>query len=203
MDGDEADRGRAEPSAPTPARMPDTATAPAPLRAWSFRLTAVDALAWEMLPRELRGWRWPAFIVFIASAGAWVTVLADFLGLDVDGWSHLLLMMAAGALHWLIATIYMNRRMRVRARRRIPVPLDVEVEDHVDHLLIRSTPLGGATATRAVTFDLVRECFTDTGRLFLHDVADVLIMPLAVFEDADDMRVTAEAWDARADDAQP
>lgn len=200
MNGAEAD--------PTSEAAPETAreidptivpgTAAAPPRAWAYQLTTADALAWEMLPRELRGWRWPAFIVFIASAGAWVTVLTDHLGVSEGGWSHLLLMMAAGALHWLIVTIVMNWRMRVRARRRIPAPLDVEVEDHVDHLLIRATPMDGATATRVVSFDLVRECFADAGRLFLHDVSDVLIMPLAVFEDEADMRATAAAWDTRA-----
>lgn len=192
--GDPVSEGR-----PTP--PPGATPATAPLRSWNARLTFADALAWEMLPRELRGWRWPAFIVFIASAGAWVTLLTDHLGVTEGGWRHLLLMMAAGALHWLIVTIVMNWRMRARARRRIPTPLDVEVEDHVDHLKIRTTPVDGTTATRVVSFDLVRECFCDAGRLFLHDVADVLIMPLSAFEDEADMRATAAIWEARADAA--
>ena len=197
MGGDEAERANEK------SRQTDLAIAPAaPSRAWAYRLTSADALAWEMLPRELTGWRWPAFVVFLASAGAWSAALAEYFGVNDDGWGLLVMMLAAGALHWLIATIFMNWRMRVRARRRIPAPLDVEVEDHVDHVLIRTTPIGGATTTRVVSFDLVRECFVDAGRLFLHDVSDVLIMPLAVFEDEADMRATAATWDTRAADSE-
>lgn len=202
VDEDRADASAGDPAAegrPTP--PPGATPATAPLRAWNVRVTSADALAWEMLPRELSGWRWAAFVVFLASAGAWVTLLTDRLGMTEGGWPHLALMLAAGGLHWLIATIVMNWRMRVRARRLVPTPIDVEVEDHVDHLLIRTTPVGGATTTRSVGFDLVRECLADAGRLFLHDVSGVTILPLAAFEDEEDMRARAATWEARADAA--
>lgn len=188
-----------------PMSAPDAAgTADRPLLGrWRAHVTRADAFAWENLPQELLGWRRFVFFLFLGSAGIWVALLEEVLPLDGNFGLTLGAILAAGAVHWLIATAFMTRRAHARAARRIPTFAEIDVEDRGDRLLVRTTPEGGAARTDDIPFERIGRVLATEAHLFLAHGTEVVILPLAAFAGLDELRTTADAWDRRADEASP
>jgi hypothetical protein len=167
----------------------------APVTTYRYTLTTADALAWEALPGELRGWRKAAFLLWLASAGAVLAWLPPSWIGDQGDWRF----WAVGALllgvNWLIATGAMTLATHHRARRRIPRPVEVEVEDRGDHLTVRR-----GTDLAVFTNALVAAALLTDRHLFIHAPPEVLILPLSAFPDREAAAALAHRIDAAGRD---
>ncbi|QLQ20526.1 MAG: hypothetical protein HZT43_21040 [Exiguobacterium profundum] len=93
-------------------------------------------------------------------------------------------MLAAGAL---------TARARARrARARVPQPCRVQVEDFGDHLALRGIDPPGPVAF--VAPETIRQIVLARGHVFLEAPPELVILPLAAFEDAAEMAAFAAVW---------
>ena len=159
-----------------------------PARVFLCDLTPADALAWERLPSEATGWRKVGvFAPWVAVGMVW-GASGDMgslpLRLALTGGAGLAVMLAAGAL---------TARARARrARARVPRPCRVQVEDFGDHLALRGMdPPGPVTFVAPET---IRQVVLARGHVFLEVPPELVILPLAAFEDAAEMAAFAAVW---------
>jgi hypothetical protein len=104
-----------------------------PLAVYRYRLTYVDALAYERLPGEWTGWQKAALILPLMAIGALAGLLED--ELSVWWWGTV----AGLLLVWaLVGLVVFNWRIHRRAKARALREGQIEVEDWADSLTIRS-----------------------------------------------------------------
>lgn len=173
---------------PSDSSVADQQDAGHPARVFLCDVTPADALAWERLPSEATGWRkvgvfapWVAVGMVWGASGDMASLA---LRLPLTGGAGLAVMLAAGAL---------TARARARrARSRVPAPCRVQVEEFGDHLALRGVdPPGPATFIAPET---IRQIVLARGHVFLEAPPDLMILPLAAFEDAADMAAFAAVW---------
>lgn len=178
--------------------MPPEDTTPAASRALDFTLGRADALAWEVLPSEMTGWRKALFLVFLAAGGLWLVLLPEDWEIDAHDWRILVATTAGICLQWAIATLAMTLAAHRRAARRLPGPVAVRVEDHGDRLIVHERAEGRPERRAAVAVAAIRNIVLGERHLFVEAPPEVLILPLAAFDDREDMALTADLWDTRS-----
>lgn len=173
---------------PPDSSVADQQDAGHPARVFLCDLTPADALAWERLPTEATGWRKVGvFAPWVAVGMVW-GASGDMgslgLRLALTGGAGLAVMLAAGALT--------ARAQARRARSRVQGPCRMQVEDFGDHLALRGVdPPRPATV---IVPETIRQIVLAPGRVFLEAPPDLVILPLAAFEDAADMAAYAAVW---------
>ena len=156
----------------------------------SYTLTWRDAMAWEQLPSELRGWR---KLVFFA-----LPVLAGMAFALSEGWrpawfvarSPMVQLALLVALVYLLWALWFKRAARRRARRRIPLPLSAEIEDRGDRLVLRIGADEGAMWP-----DTIRQVVPTPTHVFVENAERLVIVPRRAFADAGQMLAFAARWD--------
>jgi len=158
-----------------------------PFRVHEAVLTTADALAWEQLPGELRGWRKFAFFAWLASAGAILALVTDgWPDADRD-WRFWLLGLALLALNYAVWVLATNLAQRWRARRRIAAPTPLRVEEWGDHLAASE----GDRHT-FMAYETVAATVLTPRHLFVVSPPAVMILPLRAFQDPSEMAALAE-----------
>lgn len=163
---------------------------PRPLTTLSYTLSFADALAYESVSRELRGWRKLAFFVWIALAGAAVALLPDGWTAGESDWRFWLYSLGFAAFLYLIAMLVINLGNRRRAHRRLPHSLDMLVEQWGDHLAITQD-----AKIRFLPFETIAGVGLGTDHAFIRDGAEVLIIPRRAFAEPMEMEAFAAFLD--------
>lgn len=181
------------------AEGPGQGTAPGlPLALLHYRLTPADALAWEMLPTEARGWvKLALFAPWIMLGLGWGAI--D--GHDLPFWQHAALASAPALAVWALSQALMARGRQRRALARIPAPLDMVCEVWGDHLSAHA--VGHPQAALILAPETIRQVVLTPDRLFLDAASSLLILPRAAFAGAEDMAAFAAHWDSLSQQAQP
>ncbi len=161
-----------------------------PVARYRYQLTRVDAIAWESLSREPRGWRRLLLLLWLGCAGLELAILPpDWIG-DDYGWRFWLALLALIGVNWLISRGIMLAACHIRALRRIPAPVEVELDDWGDHLTMQAGDRNVVLAYEAVA------ATTLTGtHLFIHAPPEVVIVPLSAFDDPADSAALAAVID--------
>jgi hypothetical protein len=164
-----------------------------PLAVYRYRLTIVDALAYERLPGEWTGWQKAALILPLMATGALAGFLEDEFG--VWWWASV----AGLLLVWAVAGLALyNWRIHRRAKARAAREGQVEVEDRGDCLAIRSgageTFLADETIGRVIVGD---------AHVFVLWRGGALILPQRAFDSPQAMRAFGEEIDRRSAEAVP
>lgn len=163
----------------------------------TFPLGPADALAWEGLPHELRGWRRLVFYLWLGAAGFWLVVLPE--GRVAGQLSQLLALLPFIALHWGIASLAMSLAARWRARRRIPAPLSARLIDTGATLIWQRSDAAAQTITPAA----IRQVLLTPTHLFLDAPPALVIVPLTAFESTAAAQAFAERWDRLSAESSP
>ena len=164
-----------------------------PLAVYRYRLTTVDALAYERLPGEWSGWQKAALILPLMAIGAFAGLIEDWTG--VWWW----LAVAGLLLVWAVAGLaVLNWRIHRRARARAAREGQTEVEEWGDHLAIRSQ----AGVTRLAD-ETIGRVIVGAGHVFILWRGGALILPLRAFDGPEAMRAFGEAIDRRSAEAAP
>jgi hypothetical protein len=164
-----------------------------PLAAYRYRLTAVDALAYERLPGEWTGWQKAALILPLMAIGAFAGLIEDWT--DVLWWVSVAGLLVIWAV---VGLAVFNWRMHRRARARAAREGQTEVEEWDDHLAIHSQ----AGATRLADESIGRVIVTDS-HVFILWRGGSLILPQRAFDSPEAMRAFGEAIDRRSEQAAP
>jgi uncharacterized membrane protein len=173
--------------------MQDGETIHAPLATYRYRLTLVDALAYERLPGE---WSVKAKLAFLFP----LIAIGAFSGL-IEDWTRLWWWLAVAGLILLWAIVGLlvyNWRIDSRARKMAIREGQTEVEEWNDHLAIRSQ-----AGVQYLPYELIAKVIITDAHVFILYHGGPTILPLRVFEDAQAMRVFGEAIDKRSEQAVP
>lgn len=161
-----------------------------PLETLNYTLTSADALAYEMLPRDLVGWRRWLLLVWLGAAGSLVAWLpADLVGPEW-GWRFWLFAVGFVGIAYGLASLAMTLDARRRARHRIPGPIAVELRQWGDHLDIER-----AGQRRFVAYETINAVIVAEAHVFIVVRPDVLIVPLFAFPGHPEMVAFGEAVD--------
>lgn len=164
-----------------------------PLDTLSYTLTPEDALAYERLTRERRGWGQVLFYIWIACAGAALVALPqDWTG-DEGSLRFYVVGAALIALFWLSANLMRDQFRRIRAYRRVPAPIAVRLEVWGDHIAIES---GGRQTVLA--YETIAAVHHDEAHVFISGPSAVVIVPRSAFADSAALAAFAEGIDARS-----
>ena len=162
-----------------------------PLRTLRYRLTLVDALAYERLPGEWSGRQKVAALAPLIAIGAFSGLIEDWprlwWWLSVSG---LVLLWAIGGL------LVYNWRMHRRARALAALHGQTEIEEWGDHLAIRSE-----ASERFLPYELIGKVIATDSHVFILFHGGPAIEPLRAFADAAEMRAYANSLDRRSADA--
>jgi hypothetical protein len=174
----------------------EASSVPEPLQHLSFTLTRADALAYEQLHRELRGWRLVLWYIWIGLAGAVVAMLPeDWVG-EEGGWRFWGIAAACGLVQYGLAVLAMSLCRYWRAARRLPHPVAVEMRDEGDHLEWREAGVPVLVAPETISTVIVT-----AAHAFICIGSQVLILPARAFENRLDMAAFAEDLERRGGDA--
>lgn len=182
----------------TTSPAPPMTAAPVPRR-FEWTCVRADALAWETLPTDLVGLRFVAYVLWLALAFVWPLLVPESWGIDDRFDLFFGVLALAGATHFAVAEAFARWRRRRRAAKRCPGPVAMWLEDRGDRLVYG--PVGGAP--RVVTPDRIRQVVVTDRHAMIDAPPEVLILPLAAFADAADLRAWADAWDRLSEDAVP
>jgi len=161
-----------------------------PLRAFTYTLTTADALAYECLPREMRGWRKWLLLLWLAGMGGLVAFLpVEWVGPE-GGWMFWVAGALLVGLGWLIATAIMTTATRRRARRRTPVAQVVTLEQWGDHLAVT---VDGRQSF--VAWETIAAVTLGKTHVFIDAPPQVIIVPLRAFDDSAAMSAFADDID--------
>ena len=164
-----------------------------PLAVYRYRLTYVDALAYERLPGEWTGWQKAALILPLMAIGALAGFLDDELG--IWWWASL----AGLLIVWAVVGIAVfNWRIHRRARARAAHEGQTEVEEWGDRLVARSQ-----AGTISVAYETIGRVIVTDGHVFVLWRGGSLILPLRVFDSGEAMHAFGEAIDRRSMEAAP
>lgn len=164
-----------------------------PLAVYRYRLTLVDALAYERLPGEWSGWRKAAVIMPLMAIGAFAGMIEDWSG--PWWWSSLVALLVLWAIVGLVVS---NWHIRHRARTRAAREGQTEVEEWGDHLAVRS-----ATGTMHLGYETIGKVIVADTHVFVLYRGGAVILPLRAFDDPEAMRIFGEAVDRRSAEAVP
>lgn len=153
-----------------------------PLLQLAYTLTPADALAFEVLPRELSGWRKVLFLLWLGGAGVVLALLSPEWTGPEGGWQFWLVGAGLVAVAWLVAAGAMTVRRYVRARRRVPGPVAVTLRQWPDHLEV---VVGGRTTY--VAYETIAGVTTTAGHVFVTAPPEVVIVPAAAFASVGEM----------------
>ena len=168
-----------------------------PLRTYEYTLTPADALAYESLPRSLRGWRFYVLALWLASSGLVLALMPESWIGPEGGWLFWLVGVALLGIAGVIAVAAMTLMKHLRAYRRVPAPLAMRVEEWAEHFSIEA---GGRS--RSLAFgDIVGTGATAT-HLFIVTRGDLLILPAHLFTDRGEMRLLARRLAAHGRDPE-
>ncbi len=164
-----------------------------PLALYRYRLTTIDALAFERLPGEWTGRQKLAFILSLMFVGA----LAGFLEESSGIWwwaavGGLLLLWAAAGL------AFRNWHTLRRARALAAREGETQVEEWSDHLLILSQQ-----GSRRLGYEDIGKVIATDAHVFILHRGGVVIVPLRAFDTPEAMQAFAEAVDTRSIRAAP
>lgn len=169
-----------------------------PLRRLHYRLTPADALAWEALPAEARGWsKLALFAPWVAAGLGWG--ITD--GAELDLALRLAMVTGAALAVWVLTQALLARGRLLRARARIAAPVEMVCAVWGDRLA--AFAVAAPDARTVITPDRIRQVVTTGARLFLDCPDCLLILPLQAFDDAADMARFAARWDGLSRRAQP
>ena len=179
-----------------PSEGPGQAAAPALFL--HFRLTPADALAWEMLPAEARGWLKAAlFAPWIMLGLGWGVTEGNGLAL----WLRLALAAAPALAVWALSQALISRARQRRAIARIPAPLEMVCTSGARQLVAH--PDDQPQTALTVTPETLRQVVLTPTHLFLDADPALLILPRAAFAEAADMAALAAHWDSLSQQARP
>lgn len=158
---------------------------------YRYRLTAVDALAFQRLPGEWTGPQKLAFILPLMGIGAVAGFLEDWRG--VTWWAAVggLLLFWAGS-----SLAIRNWRDLRRARARSGREGETQVEDRGDHLLVSSEQ-----GVRRLGYEDIGKVIVTDSHVFILYNGGVVIMPLRAFDTPEAMQAFAQAVDTRSSQA--
>lgn len=160
----------------------------------AFPLTRRDALAWESLPSELRGWRHTVFLLWLGGGGLIVAALPERLVGPENGLRFYTVLILAIAFQYALAALWMTLWRHLRARRRCPAPTLARLTVWQDRLSETREDQPGA-APLVVTPELVRQVVVTPAHLFIEAASGVLIVPATAFADSRAMGDFAAHWD--------
>ena len=162
----------------------DEAMSPdAPNATYRFTLTHEDALAWELLPREMSSRQMLVYIVVLILAGGALAFLPEQWTEGLLFWVWLVWVALAA---YTVSTIMHRSAARARALARFPRPTDVIVEDW-DHALTVKT--GGRQ--RHFAFETFLAVTRGKDHMFLPLGGDLVILPHRAVERADREEIAA------------
>lgn len=164
-----------------------------PFRRLSFTLTRADALAYEMLPREIGGWRLILLFAWIGLGGMAVAMLPETWVGEEGGLRFWILIAGSGFAQYGLAMVVMHCLGFWRAARRLRQPISVEMLDHIDHLEWREggIPLFVAPETISAIITTAAHAFVCVG-------GRVLMLPLRAFGSSGEMTAFAEELETRS-----
>jgi hypothetical protein len=151
-----------------------------PIHVYEATLSYVDALWFEQVPAEMRGWKLWGFFIWLGSAGAMLALLPEEWGLTSMPWFPVV-GLALVAVNYGLVIVWMNVTGRIRARRRFPKPVRLRVEEWGDHFAIE---VDGKMSHMA--YETINRVFTGQQHFFAVSGKDVLIIPRHAFADPDD-----------------
>lgn len=164
-----------------------------PLSVLKYRLTYVDALAYERLPGEWTGWQKVALFLPLFAIGALAGLIEDFT--SIYWWLAVIGLLAIWAAAGLVIV---NWRIHRRARAMALRHGQTVVEEWGDHLAIRSE-----AGSQFLANELIGKVIIADGHVFVLYHGGPLILPLRAFEDRDAMCVFGEALDRRSAESVP
>ena len=164
-----------------------------PMRVAEYRLDWTDALAWESLPREMQGWRKVVMVLWLAGAGVVLALLPETVA-GSEGTVHYYAMLAGLlAVQYAVATIALFGLRHLRARRRFPRPVQVRLEFWGDHLVEHRSDFAAA---QVIVPEYCGRFIATSRHMFVPYLRHhILIVPVAAFDSADDLRAEAAAYE--------
>ena len=165
----------------------------APMRVAQYRLDWRDALAWETLPREMRGWRKAVMLLWLAGAGVVLALLPQEVVGAEGSVRYYAMLIGLLAVQYGVATLALTAHRHLLARRWFPAPVQVELQFWGDHLVetrsVRPTP-------QVIVPEFCGRFIATQTHMFVPYLRDqVLIVPLAAFTSAADMKAEAAAYE--------
>lgn len=163
----------------------------APMRVARYRLDWRDTLAWESLPREMRGWRKGVMLLWLAAAGVVLALLPQkFVGAE-GSLRYYAILIGLLAVQYGIATLILTAHRHLRARQRFTAPAQVELQFWGDHLVETRSD---RPAQQVIVPEFCGSFIATQTHMFVPYLRDqVLIVPLAAFTSAADMKAEAAA----------
>src|SRR3990167_9224596 len=151
----------------------------APMRSAGYVLDWRDALAWEALPREMRGWRKAVMLLWLAGAEGSLQYYA--------------VLVALLAVQYGIATVVLTGARYLRAWRLFPHPVQVRLDFWGDHLEESRSDL---VAPQVIVPEYCGVFITTPSHMFVPYLRDqVLIVPVSAFDNAEAMRAEAASYE--------
>lgn len=165
----------------------------APMRVAHYRLDWRDALAWGALPREMQGWRKGVMLLWLAGAGVVLALLPQGVVGEEGSVRYYVVLIGLLALQYGVATLVLTAHRHLRARRLFPAPVQVALQFWGDHLVEtrsdRSSP-------QVIVPEFCGSFIATQTHMFVPYLRDqVLIVPLAAFTSAADMKAEAAAYE--------
>lgn len=148
-----------------------------PNATYRHTLSSSDALAWEMLPRELTGLQKLIFVALLVLACAPVAMLPETWTAGALLWVWLA---GAALVAYMVSRLVNRWAAWVRARARFPHPTEIIIEDW-DHALTVTT---GST-TRNIAFETILAVTRGRDHMFLPTGNDLVILPHRAISEAD------------------
>jgi hypothetical protein len=162
-----------------------------PLVTHRYTLTWQDALAYERLPRSMRGIQQATLYIWLALAGLLLITLPP----ELVGYAGSPRFWLTGAglllLQYLIFRLFRAIARLNRARLRFPRPVEMEVAEEDDHLVVTTD---GKAET--VPFDAIGMLLPTKNHLFMAVGRDLVIVPATAFTLPDTPQALAARIDA-------
>lgn len=164
-----------------------------PMRVAQYRLDWRDALAWQTLPREMQGWRKAVMLLWLAAAGVVLALLPqEFVGAE-GSLRYYAVLIGLLAVQYGLATLILTAHRHLQARRWFPAPVQVELQFWGDHLVESRSDL---PTPQVIVPEFCGSFIATRTHMFVPYLRDqVLIVPLAAFTSAADMKAEAAAYE--------
>lgn len=167
----------------------------APMRVAQYTLTWRDALAWESLPREMRGWHKAIMLLWMAGAGVVLALLPEPMAGAEGSVQYYLVLIGLLAAQYGLAQLALRALHRWRATRRFPQPVKVQLDLFGDHIVEHRSDLP-PQAPAVLVPEFVGTFIATPSHMFVPFLQDqVLIVPVSAFGSAADLRAEAAAYE--------
>ena len=163
------------------------------MRVAQYRLDWRDALAWETVPREMRGRRKAVMLLWLAGAGVVLALLPEGVVGGEGSVRYYAMLVGLLAVQYGIAMLFLTAHRHLRARRWFPVPVQVDLQFWGDHL---EETRSDRPSPQVIVPEYCGNFITTPTHMFVPYLRDqVLIVPLAAFASAADMKAEAAAYE--------